>query len=205
MTETYSHKARIAAAAIASLEIIALSLQTGLGTARDGSALLAIAGMFRFFTIWTNFAVAILLGLVALGRNVSDRVLLSLETAIAIVAIVYHLLLAQLMHETGAGWWTNQVFHSAAPVLTIGWWLAFSRGRMAEWRDVWWVMAAPIVYTATILAIAQHTHFYPYFFLDVAQFGWARVGFNIIGLGIGFLLMGAALLGIGRAITRKRG
>ena len=202
MTTQSSRLARTSAGLIAFIATIALAVQVTVDTTRDGSVLLAAVNMLRFFTIWSNCAVAVILGLIAAGRPVGARVLLALATAIAIVALVYHALLAALVHPEGINWWTDQTFHSLIPALTVVWWLGFSATGPGQFRNLPWVVIAPILYSIVILTAARWTDFYPYFFLNVDRFGWPAVILNMVGLGAGFVIMGALLLAARTGVRR---
>lgn len=201
MDRSFFSARRLTAAAISLAIAAALVLQTTLNLERDGSPLVAFALLLRYFTIWSNLAAALLLGWIAAGRQVPQAVLFALATALTIVAIVYWALLAADHHPVGLDRITNQIFHSLAPAATIGWWLVFARGPAQATRGLAAVVVAPIIYTVVVLAYGSVSGFYPYFFLDRARFGWAQIAFNVTGLAMFFLAMGALLLGLRRIVS----
>ena len=192
--------ARKAAGAVAILTFATLALQT---TINEGSALVAFAMLFRFFTIWSNFAAGVIMGLVAIGRRVPPWVQFALATALTQVGFVYHALLAADHHPVGLDWWTNLAFHTIIPVSVILWWLINSRGDGATWRTIPTAMIAPIIYTGFALIYGEISGFYPYFFLDLPQFGWIRVLLNIAGLSLFFMALGGVLLGLRALLNRS--
>lgn len=192
--------ARPLAAAIALAGLVTLALQTVLNLQRDGSPLVSFALLLRYFTIWTNFGGALLFAWLASGRALSARLLLALATAYAVVAMVYHGLLAADHHPVGLDWWTNLLFHTVLPASAIGWWLAFAP--RPQWRALPFVMLAPVLYTGFALVVGRTTGFYPYFFLDQPRLGWAMLLAHLAGLALFFLLTGAVLRGAGR-LTRR--
>lgn len=197
--------ARILAAIVSIAVLVTLALQTTLNLERDGSPLVAFVLLLRFFTIWTNFAAGLIFGWVALRGRADARVLFALATAIAIVALVYHGVLAADHHPVGLDRWTNPMFHSAIPAATILWWLAFARAADTGWRSLPWVMVVPVVYTVFAQIVGAATGFYPYFFLDLPQLGWGMLLANLAGLSLIFLLVAALLLGLGRLVRRSGG
>ncbi|MCR2834142.1 Pr6Pr family membrane protein [Parerythrobacter lacustris] len=205
MTLPFSGPARTLAAIIAIAVFVTLALQTSINLERDGSPLFAFALLLRFFTIWTNFAAGLILGWVALRGRADERVLFALATAIAIVALVYHGVLAADHHPVGLDRWTNQMFHSAIPAATILWWLAFSRPSQMGWRSLPWVMVVPVVYTVFAQIVGAASGFYPYFFLDLPKLGWAMLLANLAGLSLCFLLIAALLLAVRSSATRLTG
>lgn len=200
----FSRTARATAAIVALIVLASLALQTTLNLERDGSPLVAFALLLRFFTIWTNFAAGLILGWVAWRGRMEPRVLFALATAIAIVALVYHGVLAADHHPVGLDWWTNQMFHSLIPAATIGWWLAFSRPSAMGWRSLPWVMVVPVIYTVFAQVVGATSGFYPYFFLDLPALGWPMLLANLVGLSLFFMAIAALLLGIRRLATGLR-
>ena len=176
-----------------------IALQTTLNLEREGSPLIAFAKMMRYFTLWTNFGGALVFAVIAIGRDLSARVQLALATAYAVVALVYHALLAADHHPVGLDWWTNLMFHTLLPAAAIGWWFAFSP--RAHWRELPFVMIAPLLYTLFAFLVGAATRFYPYFFLDQPGLGWPNYLAWVAALAAFFLLMGAALKTVRRLIA----
>ena len=190
---------RLAAGAIATTAIGAIALQSMIN---EGSALIAFAMLFRFFTIWSNFAAGLAMGWVALGRRLPDHVSFALTSALAVVALVYHALLAPDHHPVGLDWWTNLAFHTVVPASTISWWLMTARFDTHAWSALPFAMVAPVIYTCFALVYGAASGFYPYFFLDRSELGWPQLLLNIAGLSLFFLLIGAAMMGL-RALAAR--
>ncbi|ANY19669.1 hypothetical protein A6F68_01151 [Tsuneonella dongtanensis] len=193
---------RILAAAIAAAGLATVALQTTINLEVEGSPLVAFAKLLRFFTIWTNLGGALMFAWLASGRGFSARTLLSLATAYAVVALVYHALLSATHHPIGLDWWTNLMFHTVLPAAAIGWWLAYAPA--AAWRGLPAVTIAPVIYTPFALIVGAATDFYPYFFLDQPKLGWAALGGWLVALAGFFLVMGAILRGIQGLLPRRR-
>ncbi len=143
------------------------------------------------------------MGWIALGRHVSDRVLFALSTALMIVALVYHALLAADHHPDGLDWWTNLAFHTMIPAATIAWWVFATRREAFAWSYVPYVMVAPLIYTVFALGYGAVTGFYAYFFIDKSALGWGQLFANMAGLAIFFMIMGALLLGLRSLVGRN--
>ncbi len=191
---------RLTAALIATLAFLTFAVQTMIN---EGHPLVAFALLFRFFTIWSNFAAAVVMAMLALGRAIPAKLMFALATALAFVALVYHTLLAPGHHPVGPDWWTNLAFHTLIPLATVMWWLAATRAEPANWRIVPYAMIAPMLYTVFALINGAATGFYPYFFLDLPQFGAAQVALNIAGLALAFAILGALLLGLRRLFASR--
>ncbi len=205
MTTGLSQSARISAGAIGLVATGTLALQTTINTEPGSSALENFALLFRFFTIWSNFAAGLVMLWIAAGRPLSERVTFSLATALTIVALVYHALLAVDHHPVGLDWWTNLNFHTIIPAAYVVWWIAFSDRAHLTWRSLPWVMVFPILYSAFALIYGTNTGFYAYFFLDLPALGWVQLLINMAGLSAFFVFMAAVLLGLRRAATRGLG
>ena len=202
MNRNWTHNERTAAGMIALLVAVTFAVQTFANADRDGSALAAFLLLFRYFTIWTNFATGIVMGLIALGRRLPSYVPFSLASALSVVGLVYHALLAADHHPVGLEWWTNLAFHTIIPVAGISWWLVATRAQAHGWRALPCAMIAPIIYTGFALLYGAASGFYPYFFLDRSSLGWPQLLLNIAGLSLFFLFMGTILMGLRSAFAR---
>lgn len=191
--------ARIAAGTIAVIGIATFALQIVLSVENNGSLIGAFTALSRYFTILTNGAVVIVMARMALGRVPGHRSMLALVTAIAMVAMVFHAVLANLQTFSGLGAVTNQGFHTVIPAMTVLWWIAFGGTPGIVWRDLAWVLPWPVAYTAYALVRGAVTGDYPYPFLDVAQIGWPMLGVNVLALAAIFLVVGAVFVGIAKA------
>ena len=167
--------------------------QVAINADRNGGVLVSFLLLFRYFTLWTNVACGIVLALVALRGRMSAALLFALATAIAIVAIVYHVLLAGQHHPTGWDWWTNLMFHTLLPLATVLWWLAFGREASGGWRSLWVVIPWPILYSVFAILYGLATGFYPYFFLNLPELGWGLLIAWLVGLAAVFVALGALL------------
>ena len=203
MIMTFSSRPRTIAAIISLAAFIGLVVQSTLNLERDGSPLVSFALLLRYFTIWSNLAAAVLFAWIAFKGSIHRAVPFALATALTIVAIVYHALLAADHHPVGLDWYTNQMHHTVIPAATVGWWLAFTRPLDNGWKDLPLVMIAPVIYTVFALVYGEMSGFYAYFFLDVPQYGYGRVFANIAGLALVFMLFGALLLGLRRLVSAR--
>ena len=202
MEQKLSSIARVCAALIGVCAIGTIALQTTINTEPGTSPLENFALLFRFFTIWSNFAGGMVMLWIAAGRPISDRATFALATALTIVALVYHALLAADHHPVGLDWWTNLMFHTLIPAAAVAWWIVFSDRAHLTWRSLPWVMLFPILYSVFALIYGAKTGFYAYFFLDLPSLGWVQMLINMTGLSAFFVAMGAALLGLRKLLRR---
>lgn len=195
---------RILAGAIALIGTANFALQMVLSVAANGGLVSALLVLTRFFTILTNAAVVVTMLQISAGRRVDRRVMLALTTAIAIVAAVYHTVLADLQSFRGLNAVTDTGFHTVIPALAMLWWLLFA-DRALRWRDVAWVLPFPVAYCLVALLRGAASGRYPYPFLDLPQIGPLALVANIAGLTLAFLLVGAMFAAIARLRPPSRG
>ena len=204
MIQPIPKSARISAAVIGALALVTLALQTTINLERDGSPLVSFVLLLRFFTIWSNLAAALVMLWIAASKPVSERVTFALATALTIVGLVYHALLAADHHPVGLDWWTNLMFHTIIPAAFVLWWLVFSDRAHLTWRSLPLVMIFPVLYSAFALIYGAISGFYAYFFLDLPALGWLPLLINMLGLSAFFAAMGAVLLGLRRLLPSAR-
>jgi hypothetical protein len=165
---------------------------------------------FSFFTILTNLlaAVALLLPLIAphsgVGRFLTrPNVRTAITGYIIIVGTVYYLLLSGLSQQQGWRIFFEYMLHYVTPPLFVLDWLLFVPKRDVDWRVVLGSLWYPLVYLVWTLLHGAVTGWYPYPFVDVADLGYPRALINIAGLVLAFLMLEAALVGIGRMLARR--
>jgi hypothetical protein len=185
---------RLSALAIGFLALWALrtqfdTLDMGLAT---GQKLWLMAG---FFTILTNLGVAAAMLAVAKGWKISGSQAAGLVLSILVVALIYHLILADLWAPQGLAWWADQGLHSGVPLAMLVWWLTFADMRISP-RDVPKWLVWPLAYAGYALIRGAATGFWPYPFLDAATLGLPRLALNITVLVALFWTLGLVLVWI---------
>lgn len=181
-------RARAAAAAIALLCGLALLTQFGLNMVEQGRHPLAVAQrLYGWFTIWSNLAVALIAGHVAIvgrARGPAHPALLAASAAwIAVVGIIYNTLLAGLNPPpTPLRAAIDFIFHVIAPIAWPLWWLLLRPAPRLGWQHVWAVLPLPLAYCLFALLEGARTGRYAYFFIDASKLGWGQLAANIIGL-----------------------
>ncbi|MFG2749187.1 Pr6Pr family membrane protein [Streptomyces xanthophaeus] len=170
--------------------------------------------VLSFFTIWTNIAVAVVFGLSAL-RAWQERpdpapllrggVLLF----ILVTGLVFHLVLAnpaspfnvvaELDELTGAKAVANQLLHTVTPIGAALDFLLLTAPRTLRPKHALQWLAYPLAYVVFALVRGallgpDSRSRYTYPFIDVAQYGYARVAVNCVVLGLGFAVLGLALV-----------
>lgn len=194
---------RLIAAALALGVAVTLIARFGLTMQeKQISSIGAVWNDFRYFTIWTNTLIGVAAGAIALGRVPPQWMTAGLTMAIALVAIVFHVLLAGDVGRVGLDWAVNGMLHTVVPVVFIGlWFLTLPKGQLI-WRDLMIWSAFPILYSVYAIARGAVDGEYPYFFLNVTELGAAGVALWVAGLAMVFLVAGTILIACARRFAR---
>ncbi len=195
--------ARLAAAAILAVALVSLAMQFDASHAvLDRRSVPATVWLMAgYFTILTNAAVAAMMLGAATGFPPGPRLAAAMTLAMVVVGLVYHTLLAGLRQLEGWPWWADQGLHSAMPLLTLAWWLAFAPRSLAR-EDLPALLIWPAVYAAYALVRGAMTGFWAYPFLDADDLGWGRVGLNVTFMVAGFAAGGLGIVQLARASRR---
>ena len=193
--------ARLSAAALAVLLAVSLAIQP---TLDEGSYAANLAGLFRYFTIWSNAAALVVMTLVALGRAPGRAVVASLVTALTVVGVVYWGLLAGDHQPVGIDRLTNQVYHTIVPLAVAAWWFAFAprSDRIAPHLPA--IMAPPLIYAVFAFVVGRLTGFYPYFFSNQPELGWGPFLLANTALTLFFAGVGAVLLALQAKLHNRK-
>lgn len=204
-----SQAARGASVIVAVVALVALGLQLWIlvsnhrARAESGwSALWLFAG---YFTIWTNFVVAMVAtssAFRASGFLASHAAQTASAVYIAIVMLIYEALLRRLWAPEGAQWWADLLLHNAVPVLWVAWWLLFSRKGQLEYRDTLKWLIYPLAYFLYALVRGAFTGFYAYPFIDVSQNGYGGVMVSAVGICFVFAMVGLLFIAMDRKLAR---
>ena len=161
---------------------------------------------FSYFTITTNIIVAATLTAIAFfpetrfGRFSSKPATqAAVASYITIVGVVYSLFLRSVWDPAGWQAVADHALHDVIPLLTVLYWFVFAPKAGIVLRDVAKWLIYPIVYVAYSLVRGAFVDWYPYWFVDVTQFGYpkslAHTGFVLIAFAVvGFIYLGLAKL-----------
>ena len=154
-----------------------------------------------YFTILTNFALAVLFGLVAIAATkVSPKLLGGAVAAIVLVGLVYALLLRDVRVLGGATAVANLLLHQLNPVLAAVYWLVFvPRGRLS-WRDPLTWSIYPLGYLAYVLWRGASEGRYPYPFIDAGHLSLPQLAANCLAIAAAFVMGGEAMVLLDRIL-----
>lgn len=192
---------RLSALMLVLAVVASLGCQFALNGAKPGLEPLGIRtwDLLRYFTILTCGLVGILMTREALGQRASANWHATATLSIIMVGVIFQLVLAPPEPLTGIDWWPDFGFHAAIPVLTTLWWALWAPKPLTlKALPVW--LLWPLGYCFYGLIRGAIGGQYPYFFLDIAQFGMAQVALNIVGLVTVFAATGLLLWALSRAL-----
>lgn len=180
-----------------------LSLEAG-----TRSVLGSTVVFFSYFTVLTNVLVALALTAPALapdsrlGRwTASEGVRAAMAMYIAVVALIYHLLLAGTWNPQGLLFYVNQILHTVMPIAFVLDWLLFvPKGRL-RWIDPVKWLAYPLLYGLWTVIHGQLIDWYPYWFIDIGALGWSRALVNFGALLAFFLALGLVVAALDRGLS----
>lgn len=170
----------------------------------------AIIQLLSYFTIQSNFLLALLLTLLVIkpeskwGRFfAAPHVIGAMAAYITIVGLVYHFMLRTQFHPVGLFKTTSDIFHILSPIAFVLFWLILVKKTKIKWVNVFLWLIYPLFYTIYILTRGAFTGLYPYNFLEVNTLGFGKVMANCGFLLIGFILLNAVFIFISRLSANK--
>ena len=141
-------KVRSVAALIALAALVTLITRTGMTMSeKQVSWLGALWVDFRFFTIWTNTLVGMVCACLAFGRNIPQWLTAGSALSIALVAGVYHALLAAGRELVGLDLVVDAMFHTILPAAFISFWVFGLAKDQLRWEHLVIWSAYPTLYS----------------------------------------------------------
>ncbi len=194
---------------IAALGWFALALQLYLlvepAVREHRSVFGAIESYFSFFTILTNWIVAVsfTLSLSASGSRWGEWASLpqtktAVAVYIAVVGFIYSMLLRATWNPQGWQKVADVILHDLVPILYVLYWLIFVPKTTLRWKETVAWLVYPAVYLIYILIRGAMIGRYPYPFIDLTAQSYRAVGMNIVLLFLLFLFVGLVFVGVGR-------
>lgn len=166
---------------------------------------------FGFFTVTTNILVALAFSvpLMKTGSRLRSffkrpAVRAAIALYILVVAVIYYGVLAADHHPEGISAVMNVGLHFVLPALYILDWLFFADKRPMSYKSTPYWTLYPIVYGLFNVIRGHVTGFYPYPFLDITKIGVSAVSLNMLGFALFYGLGGAAVIFLGRLLSRRQ-
>lgn len=159
----------------------------------------------KYFTHWTNILLIFLSGAMVFRRRyISDSFLAAITLWMSVVFAVWHGLLADGQARQGLDFYSNAMGHTVNPILLFLIWVLFAPKNALTWRDPFYWLIWPLVYVSAAVLRGQISGFYPYFFLNISELGWAGFAGWVAGFLVTFLIGGFVFVFIGRSLARRQ-
>jgi hypothetical protein len=165
-----------------------------------------------YFTILSNIVVAIVMTTIVLKPSVFNRrgrsgtiwraLRLDSLLMITITGIVYNLLLAG-GPKTGWDNISNQLQHVVNPIVTVAVFLLAGPRGMLKLKTIGQALILPIIWAVYVLTRGTMINAYPYYFFDVATYGWLSVITFIAQILAFAVVIGFIFLGYDKVASRK--
>jgi len=190
--------------------ILQLYLTLKLSADRGLGLWVSITRYFGYFTILTNFLVALAFTVpLAQLRSRWGRFFLhpSVRTAVAvyisIVGIGYSLLLRHIWNPEGWQLVADRLLHDVSPILYVVFWFLFVPKATVHWRNLPAWLIYPLGYVIFALIRGAIFKWYPYPFLEADKLGYPQVLLNVVMLFVGFCVVGAIFIGVARLAQNR--
>ncbi|OFE15854.1 hypothetical protein BA895_04890 [Humibacillus sp. DSM 29435] len=184
--------------------VVALVLQLALivsgqnvleGAAKPVSDLERVRRFFCYFTIQSNFLVAVAMGFIVARRTAGQvfRVIrLASLVGITVTGIVAFVALPPSPSYSALNLLCDRLLHIVVPALTFVGWLAFGpRGKVRR-EDLLPSLIWPVLWLVATLALGPFVGWYPYPFINVDQIGYGRTLVNCALIAVLFFALAAA-------------
>jgi hypothetical protein len=157
---------------------------------------------FAFFTIQSNLigVAAITWSAIASTRSRSRAHELLRGAAVVYLTVTFFVVIFLL---SGADVqldlvWVDFVLHKLFPVIVVLDWLIDPPGVRLAYSDALYWIVYPLVWAGLTMARGAFDGWYPYPFLDPASGGYGQVAITVGAITIGFLVISAAVIWLGR-------
>jgi hypothetical protein len=205
---TQARGIRLGASLTAALAYSGVLLQVGLSVSADANGygpLGETLHILSFFTMVSNLVVAVVSTMLAIDPSRSGRWFDGLRLAalvmISVTGIVYWLLLAG-EPTTGLDWVANMLVHSVVPVAAVGSWLLVGPHGRFRGGLLPLMLLIPVAWLVFAMLRGAISGYYPYFFMDVTEVGYAMASLRILGVVAFALIVACAYVGLDKVIVR---
>lgn len=179
--------------------------------AEGHSVLYSINHFYSYFTIIINTLLALLLSwLLLFPQSKLSRwfrrpsVNGAMALYILIVGIIYYTLLHNPDKPFTLEVVATHLLHGFVPPAYFALWFFSFRQVDLKYRDTIKWLIFPLFYFIYIILRGEVVKKYPYFFVDIEKYGYARVSLNALGVLLVFLFMGSILVFLDRNLKKSK-
>lgn len=172
--------------------------------------------VLTYFTLMSNIGTAIYFTVAAIVEYRTGKAPLpalrgALQMCMTVTGVVYHMMLAGRFEMQGTLALSNTLLHYVCPICVNLNWLLFEQKGVFTWKMALVWELAPLAYSVFVyIAVAcgailgPYGQAYPYYFMDPSQVGGIGILLLVdLVMGIAFLVMGLAIVGLDRLLGRR--
>lgn len=161
-----------------------------------------------YFTIISNLMITLMSGALLFapsGRLSQWSSTAGFQTGLAvyitITGLVYHALLADTWNPTGIDKVSDELLHTVTPILYVIYWWVGVRGKPLRLQRTLHMLSVPVLFLVYWLFRGAVIGSYPYFFMDINEFGAVQVTLNMLGLCLLFWFVAVMYWALNRYTT----
>ncbi len=152
---------------------------------------------FSFFTILTNFIVAVCSTVLLTAKKTSlvyrffskTTTFTAIAVYILVVGIVFNAVLRPILHMHGLQEISSDLLHVASPLLFLIFWIRFVPKENMKRQYVFIWLIYPVVYIIYTIIHGSMTGFYPYPFINISKLGYSKAMFNTLIILLSFFVL----------------
>lgn len=198
---------RVLATCIAAVAWTGLGLQFQASMGQlDNNVAATLWVIFRYFTVITNFLVAIVFTAQALDwrRVASPFNLGGVTIAILLVGVIYITLLNGSLELSGGAKLADTLNHKVTPVFVGLYWLLVAKKGKLDWNDPAKWALLPLAYFIYGIWRGKTEGKYPYPFMNLDRLGWPQTLTNAVVMALGFIAVGYVMVWLDRRMSGRR-
>lgn len=197
---------RVLALVIAAIAWVGLGLQFQASFGPLQSVPKTLWVMFLYFTVLTNFLMAVVFTALALGwtRIASPFNLGGVTIAMLLVGVVYNTLLRGMIELSGGAKLADTINHSVSPLLVGLYWLLVAKKGKLDWNDPTKWALYPLIYFVYAIWRGKTEGKYPYPFMNLDRLGWPQTLTNAVVMALGFIAVGYVMVWLDRRMAGRR-
>lgn len=197
---------RVLAAIIAAVAWVGLGLQFQASFGMLHSVPKTLWVMFFYFTVITNFLMAVVFTALAFGWNriASPFNLGGVTIAMLLVGVVYNALLRGMIELSGGAKIADLINHSISPLLVGLYWLLVAKKGKLDWNDSARWALLPLAYFIYGIWRGKAEGKYPYPFMNLERLGWPQTLVNAALMAAGFIAVGYIMIWLDRRMSGRR-
>lgn len=164
---------------------------------------------FSYFTILSNFVVAIAMTMLWRNPSRNDRLMRVLRVdsllMIVVTGVAYNLLLRALAKNEGLNVYTDLFLHQIVPIVTVLVFVLVGPRRQFTARDIPAAFIIPLAWAAYTLVRGVAIGAYPYPFINVAKIGYGGAAAYLVGIILFGVIIALLAIGVDRLLSRRHG